>query len=610
MRNGLLAALVGLGLSGCNNTPVSPSLDAQGTKPGVKIAEIAAPPERALRAMPPLTGGTLVISDDATVAYASDPERDLIWAVDLRTHKVSGWAALEVGDQPGRLVLDSENRLHVVLRGSGKIADLKLDADGLKLIARRDVCEDPRGIGYQKSGDALVVACATGELASINAAGGSMTQRKFVESDLRDVIVRGDQLEVSRFRASEVLTLDSARAVVGRRVPEFGQPIPSPNLNGPFVPEVAYRIVAMPNGNTAVIHQRAFASTVFVPPTGETAQPGQPPAYGGAGFGGCEGATLVQSALTVMTPLGARSVRLITGSLPIDVAVSPDGSELAAVTGSPGAVSTILAANVFETQGFPGGCSTNEKTVTKEASPVAAAYARTGTLYVQTRAPAGLLNVATGTKVVFPVSERKDIGHALFHQRTAAALACASCHPEGHEDGRVWQFAPMGPRRTQALGGVLSETFPLHWDGALPNLQSLMNDVFVTRMGGQQPKQTEVLGLQTWLDALPVPKSKPVADATAVTRGQALFKDVNIGCATCHSGPRFTNNQTMDVGTGPRMQTPSLVGISARGPFLHNGCAKTLADRFGPCGGGDKHGLTSQLSAGQVGDLVAYLETL
>jgi hypothetical protein len=44
---------------------------------------------------------------------------------------------------------------------------------------------------------------------------------------------------------------------------------------------------------------------------------------------------------------------------------------------------------------------------------------------------------------------------------------------------------------------------------------------------------------------------------------------------------------------------------------MHNGCAKTLLDRFLPsCGGGDAHGKTSQLSEPQRLDLVAYLNTL
>jgi hypothetical protein len=47
---------------------------------------------------------------------------------------------------------------------------------------------------------------------------------------------------------------------------------------------------------------------------------------------------------------------------------------------------------------------------------------------------------------------------------------------------------------------------------------------------------------------------------------------------------------------------------------MHDGCAKTLKDRFDKskdaCTGGVKHGDTSALSDGDIDDLVGYLETL
>ena len=55
---------------------------------------------------------------------------------------------------------------------------------------------------------------------------------------------------------------------------------------------------------------------------------------------------------------------------------------------------------------------------------------------------------------------------------------------------------------------------------------------------------------------------------------------------------------------------PALVGVAWRTPLMHNGCADTLRDRFGACGGGESHGHTSQLAPAQIDDLVAYLETL
>ena len=62
---------------------------------------------------------------------------------------------------------------------------------------------------------------------------------------------------------------------------------------------------------------------------------------------------------------------------------------------------------------------------------------------------------------------------------------------------------------------------------------------------------------------------------------------------------------------GP-LQVPSLLGVGARLPLMHDGCASTLEERFSntACGGGDKHGTTSKLDAEQLAALVAYLRSL
>jgi hypothetical protein len=72
----------------------------------------------------------------------------------------------------------------------------------------------------------------------------------------------------------------------------------------------------------------------------------------------------------------------------------------------------------------------------------------------------------------------------------------------------------------------------------------------------------------------------------------------------------FTNNQTVDVGTGAPLQVPSLIGVAHHAPWIHTGCAKTLRERFDPACGGDKHGNVAGLADGQIDDLVAYLESL
>ena len=134
-----------------------------------------------------------------------------------------------------------------------------------------------------------------------------------------------------------------------------------------------------------------------------------------------------------------------------------------------------------------------------------------------------------------------------------------SCHPEGQEDGRVWDFADVGLRRTQSLRGGITSTAPFHWDGEMADLRAIMTEVFTHRMGGEEQSEAHVDAISRWLDALPAlpPLSRP-RDKAAAFRGKALFHDPNVGCASCHSGASFTSNTNASVGKGgPPLQTPA-----------------------------------------------------
>ena len=241
--------------------------------------------------------------------------------------------------------------------------------------------------------------------------------------------------------------------------------------------------------------------------------------------------------------------------------------------------------------------------------PIAVAFDGIGALIVQSREPA-MLALADGTTISLSTVSRADTGHTLFHANSGGFLACASCHAEGNEDGRTWNFSCEGPRRTQSLQTGLAGTEPFHWDGTETDFGHLTTDVFQGRMSGPPLASDQQAALLSWLDRQPRPPKPDTPDAMAVARGQAMFQDPAHGCAICHAGPHMTNNQTVDVGTGGRFQVPSLIGVGSRAPYLHDGCAPTLADRFGACGGGDQHGVTSTLSPADVSDIVAYLKTL
>jgi cytochrome c peroxidase len=91
-------------------------------------------------------------------------------------------------------------------------------------------------------------------------------------------------------------------------------------------------------------------------------------------------------------------------------------------------------------------------------------------------------------------------------------------------------------------------------------------------------------------------------------RGRDVF--VQLRCDACHSGARLTDNLNHDVGTGAEFQTPPLVGLRYSAPYMRDGCAATLLDRFDPACGGPQHGDTSLLDEQELSDLVRYLEAL
>jgi mono/diheme cytochrome c family protein len=583
--------------------PDRPFLEDTGVRPGVNGQQLGAVigETRTLGVAPPsISGGTLLVTADGHTAVASDPDRDRVWFVDLTTRALLGGVALEPGDEPGRVVADASGRVHVALRRGGAVVSIDLATRAI--VSRRAVCAAPRGIAFDAAGGVLHVACAGGELVTLPAAGGAPTRTLHLERDLRDVLVQGDSLLVTRLRDAEVMTL-AADGTVARRVrPAVAPEGADGGLGVGGTPGVAWRAVAG-RGGVVMLHQRAQTQPVNIGAGG----------YGISGRSRCE-AGVVQSTVSVIGPEAPAALpslnRVVLG---VDLALSPDGQSVAIAAPGNSAFPELGQVFVFAFASLPPGqiavCARGEvQPVTGQA--VAVAYAPDGDVVVQTREPATLQIPRLSVTITLSAESREDTGHRLFHSNAGAFLACASCHPEGGDDGHVWNFDPIGPRRTQALRGGLTGTAPFHWDGDMTTFTTLVHEVFGRRMNGGSLTAEQTSALERWADAQTVPPASPPRDAVAVTRGRALFEDPTVGCATCHGGPHFTNNATVNVGTGGSFQVPARVGVGWRTPLLHNGCAAWLRDRFDACGGGDSHGHTSQLATAQIDDLVAYLDTL
>lgn len=436
----------------------------------------------------------------------------------------------------------------------------------------------------------------------------------------------------------------------------------------------ARRIRLASDGSVMMLHQTAREGDISLEPEGEAANPmisGSP--YGGAGqCSGVAGIAITTfdtngtATSTIQLGMGTLAVDLARSPLNREIAIAtagapdpyqpsvsfqqvgslPAGSQVppqVPATTPPPTDSVDLTNQVMGVLRFqpslaadptsisgqtPGAlfgaplgappCMGPSSIVGLPGPATAVAYLADERLLVQTREPAAVfIAPAIGMDTTGALPARIDLGgpsvldtgHEIFHRDAGAGVACATCHLEGEEDGHTWHFAGQGPRRTQALSVGLEGTAPFHWVGDMTDLGKLMESVFVGRMGGVHQAPARLDALARWMFSIQAPAPLRAASDPAVARGHELFVGAS-ECSKCHEGPKLTNNQTVDVGTGLALQVPSLVGVGLRGPWLHTGCAKTLQQRFDPACGGNAHGTTAGLTAAQVDDLVAYLESL
>jgi hypothetical protein len=662
MRLGLAVSTVALLAAACSDSkfgasptvPFVPSA-ARGTDDRTPITAPTSPP--------PISGGTLLVTHDGRFAVAADPDRDRVSVVALRDRILTQSVALTPGDEPGRVVEDAYGMIHVALRRGGAVATI--DPDQGTVLRRTAVCGAPRGIAYESITKLVHVACAGGELVSLPAFGGDAVRRLALGPDLRDVVVTPAGLVVSRFKSASLITIDPDGKVVHdvapQRIGRTSQFFDPSSGQAPQVgmdPAVAWRTVAAPSGDVIVLHQYGLAAPIDIgthdgssgdkaivgPESGSYGSPiGSPPGCGGLVSPGVSTLGFDNRLL-----MGAQ---ISGGVLTVDLSTSPDGTAVALAHAGQRDPATFGLSNQFEGPGIvdtstggsvsvmsisaTGGldpatdnCVFPETTIPIPGQPTAVAFNPNeepyGTpqptwLVVQTREPAQLVVIRDQASqqqwtVNLGGPSMLDTGHEIFHRDAGAGIACAECHAEGGEDGRVWKFSPTGERRTQALHVGLAGTEPFHWDGDMTDLSILMDEVFVRRMGGPNETPDRKAALRNWISGLKPPAAMRDATSPEAVQGKTLFESAEVGCSSCHSGEKHTNNRTVFVGTTEAnhpVQVPSLVGIGYRAPFLHDGCAATLRNRFDAnCGGGNLHGNTSGLTEEQLGNLIAYLETL
>lgn len=326
-------------------------------------------------------------------------------------------------------------------------------------------------------------------------------------------------------------------------------------------------------------------------------------------------------------------------NLPFAAVVSGDGARLYVVNAGSDDVSVIDLASGQALAHMAAGRNPRGVALAPNGERLFVVNALDGTLDVfDTRTSS---RVATVALTQIPLPAQVLAGKRLFNSASepmsqAGWVSCATCHLDGGADARTWAGFPDGPRNTPALFDV-AQTFPLHWNGNLDELQDdeqtiraiqggaglIGGEAFPTLGPPNAGRSAALDALAAYMATLTAPASPyapAAADAAAaetMARGERAFQ--RWGCAVCHAAPLYTDQQLHVSGIGdpalernqseplPRFDTPSLRGAWATAPYFHDGSALTLRDTLFSTG---FHNMGPAMNAQEVEDLVAYMRAL
>lgn len=342
-------------------------------------------------------------------------------------------------------------------------------------------------------------------------------------------------------------------------------------------------------------------------------------------------------------------------ALPFGVAITPDKSKVFVSAAGSNTVTVIDVPRLMEfardrRTGFANDLSASANYVTARIpagrNPRGIVLSPNGArLYVAARMDDAITVIdAKTSKVVSSIDlggpktvtalRRGERNFNDAHFAFQGQFSCANCHLDSTFDGIQWDLEPDGfgidivdNRSIEDLAG----TGPFKWNGGNPDLPTECGPrtaKFIYRAQGFNAR--ELTDLVTYVLSLPLrPNRYRLADGEltpAQERGKAIFERVkrkdgrpipeNLRCTFCHSGPKYTNNQSFDVGSGkptdrsPLVDTAHLGRIAYSAPYLHDGSARSLEEIWTVFNPRDTHGITNDLTKDELNDLIEYLRTL
>jgi DNA-binding beta-propeller fold protein YncE len=607
----------------------------------------------------PRSSGPLALDAGRNRLWVVNPDTDTVAAIDTTNHTRIFERA--VGVNPRTLAQAPDGTLWVVNQGSGTLSVLSAEEGTLLQTITLPFASRPYGIAFAPNGGAAYVTTeGSRQLLKLDPASRQVVATLNLSFPARGVAVSqgSGRVLVTRFISpagrGEVVEVSGSTFLVVRTFALAFDPGPDGNTTGRGVPNYLSALAISPDGRQARVPSKKdntargqfrdgraldFESTVRTIVStfdlGTNAENlalrvdlndrdmASAVAYSPLGdyvFVATQGTNTVE----VFDAYDNRLVTGIpdTGRAPQGLAFSADGRRLYVQNFMSRSVSVYDVGGIVDS-------TTNTFTKLADVRTIATE-----------RLSAAVLR---GKQVFYDASDRR--------MNRDGYISCASCHLDGGQDGRVWDFTDRGEgfRNTVALSGRRGTGHGrVHWTGNFDEIQDFEHDVR-SAFGGigfmtdeqfhtgtrDTPLGDPKAGVSADLDALAAyvrsldrvptspfrnPDGSLTADGVA---GRAVFQ--RLGCASCHGGPDFTDSASgalHDVGTikpssGRRLgqplsglDTPTLKGLWQTAPYLHDGSAATLTAVLTTANPSGQHGDTASLTTTERVQLEAYLRQI
>jgi YVTN family beta-propeller protein len=585
-----------------------------------------------------LSPGELAVSPDGRRLYVVCEKSDELRVVDTVTGRVL--KAVPVGHVPRGLSVSANGR-QIYVANSWNDTVSVINAQKLETVATLKTGFEPISAVADKKGETLYVANRlSNDISVIDLQAGKEIKR----------------LEAGRGASYLALSADGTRLYCTHIYPEIREHRAAPESEVTVISTATRRVV-----DRLPLHNDAGVFHLAISPDGKfgvaaTLRPKNLVPLAHIEHGGTFTDSIVLFGQGFETPISVPIDQLDRYfALPFGTAITPDKTKIFISAAGSNTVTAISVPALLKfsrnaTKSAANDLSASAKFVTARIlvgrNPRGIVLSPDGQrLYVANRMDDTIAVIDTarnkvihtldlgGPKTTTPLRR----GEQLFndaHFAFQGQFSCSSCHLDATFDGLEWDLEPDGfgvdivdNRSIESLMG----TQPYKWNGGNPDLPTecgpRTEKYFYRSQSFNSTQLTDLVAFVLSLPSRPNRYRSPDGQLTAAQeRGRAIFDRIraknghlipeNNRCSSCHSGPKYTDNKSFDVGTGkatdrsPIVDTPELDDIAYSAPYLHDGSAKSLEEIWTIFNPKDQHGVTNDLTKDELNDLIEYLRTL